>query len=67
MVANRRVTSGDAGDGSEQKPHVVIGYVDACAGGRGPRGEPDAIGVVSSVEVLAADGVQRRGTLDSGG
>ena len=37
MVANRRVTGGDAGDGSEQTPHVVIGYVDARAGPDSPR------------------------------
>jgi hypothetical protein len=30
-------------------------------------GAPDAIGVVSPVEVLVADEAQRRGTLDSGG
>ncbi len=36
MVANRRVTGGDAGDGSEQTPHVVIGYVDARAGRAAP-------------------------------
>ena len=35
--------------------------------GRGPRGAPGAIGVVSPVEVLVADEVQRRRTLDSGG
>lgn len=37
MVANRRVTGGDAADGSEQTPHVVIGYVDARAGPDTPR------------------------------
>ena len=37
MVANRQVTGGDAGDGSEQTPHVVIGYVDARAGPDSPR------------------------------
>lgn len=37
MVANRRVTGGDAADGSEQTPHVVIGYVDARAGPDSPR------------------------------
>ncbi len=37
MVANRRVTGGDAGDGSEQTLHVVIGYVDTCAGPDGSR------------------------------
>ena len=36
MVANRQVTGGDAGDGSEQTPHVVIGYVDARAGPDSP-------------------------------
>ena len=35
--------------------------------GRGPRGEPDAIGMVSPVEALAVDEAQRRRTLDSGG
>lgn len=37
MVANRRITGGDAGDGSEQTPHVVIGYIDARAGPDSPR------------------------------
>ena len=37
MMANRRVTGGDAGDGSEQTPHVVIGYIDARAGPDSPR------------------------------
>jgi hypothetical protein len=37
MIANRRVTGGDAGDGSEQTPHVVIGYIDARAGPDSPR------------------------------
>jgi hypothetical protein len=36
MVANRRVTGGDVGKGSEQTLHVVIGYVDARAGPDGP-------------------------------
>ncbi len=39
----------------------------APAGASRLRGEPDAIGVVSPVEVLAADEAHRRGTLDSGG
>jgi len=46
---------------------LLAGVFSLMLCGRGPRGAPDAIGVVSPVEVLVADEVRRRGTLDSGG
>ena len=46
---------------------LLAGAFSLSCAARGPRGEPDAIGMVSPGAALAADEAQRRRTLDSGG